>query len=286
MRNFKITQSITKRNEDCVNKYLVEISHIDLMDADEEQRLAPAIASGDKAALDKLIKANLRFVVSVAKQFQNKGMSLADLINEGNLGLIRAANKFDPTKGFKFISFAVHWIRQGIVQAIAEQKRTVRLPGNRLNDLRKIGKEAARLEQELERLPTLSELAEALEMPEEKIAEANEVSLPMGSLDMQFGDENDHSLLDIVADVNAFSPESMCMANSLVMDVQRMLGLLPFKEQEILKYSFGIDGYPELIIDDIAERLGLTKERIRQLRVKAIKFLQRERIISSLRDYV
>ena len=286
MRQFKISQSITKRNEDSVNRYLVDISHVDLMTPQEEARIAELAASGDAVAFEKLIRSNLRFVVSVAKQYQNKGMALSDLIMEGNLGLIKAANRFDATKGFKFISFAVHWIRQSIIQSIAEQKRMVRLPGNRLNDIQRMAKAATTLEQALERSPSVAELAEELEFAEERVADLFVISMATSSLDMQLGTEENTSLLDMLKDENSLCPDQGLMAGSLSTDVLRVLRTLPDKEQIIIKYAFGIDGYPELTAEDIAIRLKLGKERVRQLRCKAIESLKRSLVRNCVNDYL
>lgn len=286
MRQFKISQSITNRNEDSVNRYLVEISHIDLIDGEEEARLGKFAASGDLPALQKLIKANLRFVVSVAKQYQNRGMGLSDLISEGNLGLIKAATRFDPTKGFKFISFAVNWIRQSIIQAINEQKRMVRLPGNRLNDIHSLTKAAIRLEQVLERTPSVAELAEELDFTAERVVELFSIGMATSSLDKQLGTEESSCLLDMLKDEHALSPELGLMAGSLSTDLGRVLKMLPVKEQLVLKYTYGIDGYPELSSDSIADELGLTKERIRQLKNRAIERLKREMFRDCVRGYI
>ncbi|WP_316813766.1 RNA polymerase sigma factor RpoD/SigA [Pedobacter heparinus] len=286
MRQLKISQSITNRHEASVNRYLVEVSHIDLINAEEEARLGELMAAGDTVALHKLINANLRFVVSVAKQYQNRGLVLSDLIMEGNLGLIKAANRFDHTKGFKFISFAVNWIRQSILQAIAEQKRVVRLPGNRLNDIHNLTKAATRLEQLLERPASVGELAEELGFKEARVMELFTIGMATSSLDRQLGSEENNCLLDMLKDDNALCPERGLMTGSLSTDIVRILNKLPVKEQLVLKYTYGIDGYPELSSDDIAEHLKVTKERIRQLKTRAIERLKRDILSRCVKEYI
>lgn len=286
MRQLKIVQNITNRTEDSISRYLIDIAHIDLLQQDEEVKLAAQAQNGDPGALDKLIKTNLRFVVSVAKQYQNKGMSLSDLISEGNLGLIKAAHRFDHTKGFKFISFAVYWIRQCIIQAISEQKRIVRLPGNQISNMNKVSKGISELEQVLERMPTLLELAELLELSEEKIADVLGNAGGSISIDMQSHTHTELSLLDVLINPNALSPGDQLWKDSLATDLARILSKLPKKQQLILKYFYGIDDYPQLSYEDIASRVSLTPERVRQLRNKAIDSLKKHCKTNRMQDYL
>jgi len=285
MRQLKIAQSITNRTEDSISRYLIDIAQIDLLQQDEEVKLAMKVKSGDPQALDKLIKTNLRFVVSVAKQYQNKGMGLSDLISEGNLGLIKAAHRFDPTKGFKFISFAVYWIRQCIILAISEQKRIVRLPGNQLNDMNKISKAIFKLEQVLERMPTTLELAELLELSEEKVVDVLSNAGIYVSVDVQSHTHSEISLLDTLINENALPPNSQLFKDSLATDMIRILNKLPIKQRKILKYFYGIDDYPQLSHDDIAARVGLTPERVRQLRNKGVSSLRKLCKRNRMEDY-
>lgn len=273
MRQLKIAQSITNRKEDSISRYLIEIAQIDLLQQDEEVYLATKAKNGDRVAMERLIKTNLRFVVSVAKQYQNKGMNLADLISEGNLGLIKAAHRFDYTKGFKFISFAVYWIRQSIIQAISEQKRVVRLPGNQINDMNKVSKAMLKLEQELERTPALFEIAETLGLPEEKVADVVRNTGISVSIDVQNHTHTEMSLLDILINQDSLCPIEALFRESLSADLIRILNKLPEKQRRILKYFYGIDNYPQLNYEDIGFKVGLTAERVRQLRGKAIDTL-------------
>jgi RNA polymerase primary sigma factor len=273
MRQLKIAQSITNRSEDSISRYLIDIAHIDLLQHEEEVSLASMARDGDDLALEKLIRTNLRFVVSVAKQYQNKGVCLSDLISEGNMGLIKAARRFDHTKGFKFISFAVYWIRQCILQSIAEHKRIVRLPGNQIYDLTRVSKAAVKLEQVLERTPTLRELAETLQLTEEKIADILSNSGTVVSVDVK-SNASELSLLDTLANQNSGSPTDQLFRDSLSADLSRAIHQLPEKQALILKYCFGIDGFPQLAHDDIGYRIGLTSERVRQLRCKGIEQLR------------
>lgn len=285
MRQLKIAQSITNRTEESISRYLIDIAQIDLLQQDEEVKLAMKAKSGDPQALDKLIKTNLRFVVSVAKQYQNKGMSLSDLISEGNLGLIKAAHRFDYTKGFKFISFAVYWIRQCIIQAISDQKRIVRLPGNQISDMNKVSKAILKLEQLLERMPTLLELAELLELSEEKVADVLGNAGISVSVDMQSHTHSELSLLDTLINENALSPSDQLFKDSLSTDLIRILNKLPEKQKMILKYFYGIDNYPQLSHDDIAYRVDLTPERVRQLKNKAVDALKKLCKRNRMEDY-
>ena len=270
MRQLKITKSITNRESASLDKYLQEIGKEDLITVEEEVDLAQRIKKGDKEALEKLTRANLRFVVSVAKQYQNQGLSLPDLINEGNLGLIKAAEKFDETRGFKFISYAVWWIRQSILQALAEQSRIVRLPLNQVGSLNKINKAFARFEQEHERTPSPEELADELDLPKEKVTDTLRVSGRHVSVDAPFSDGEDNSLLDVL--VNSDSPiaDRGLINESLGTEVERALSTLTDRERDIIKYFFGI-GCSEMTLEEIGEKFGLTRERVRQIKEKAIR---------------
>lgn len=286
MRQLKIAQSITNRTEDSISRYLTDIAQIDLLQQDEEISIAIMARNGDAQAMEKLINTNLRFVVSVAKQYQNKGMALSDLISEGNLGLIKAAQRFDYTKGFKFISFAVYWIRQSIIQAISDHKRVVRLPGNQINDMRKVSKVAVKLEQDLERTPTLLELAEMMELSEEKVADILYSSGDSLSVDEFSGGNAEMTLLDILVNENAISPMGQLFKESLSTDMMRILNRLPDRQQLIVKYLFGVDGYPQLNYDDIGLRMGLTSERVRQLKNIAVDTLKAFCKTNRMGDYL
>ena len=279
MRQLKISKSITNRESASLDKYLQEIGHEDLLTVDEEVELAQKIRKGDRKALEKLTRANLRFVVSVAKQYQNQGLSLPDLINEGNLGLIKAAEKFDETRGFKFISYAVWWIRQSILQAIAEQSRIVRLPLNQVGSVSKINRVLNKFEQEHERRPSVDEIAEKVDLPEEKIIDAMKVNGRHISVDAPFVEGEDNSLLDIM--VNDDAP----MADrSLVMESLRD-ELLNERERNIIECFFGI-GQPEMTLEEIGERFGLTRERVRQIKEKAIRRLRHNTKSKMLKSYL
>lgn len=284
MRQLKIVQSITNRSEDSISRYLMDIARIDLLHHEEEVSLASMARNGDDLALEKLIRTNLRFVVSVAKQYQNKGVCLSDLISEGNLGLIKAAKRFDHTKGFKFISFAVYWIRQCILQSIAEHKRIVRLPGNQIYDLTRVSKAAVKLEQVLERTPTLRELAETLQLTEEKIADILYNGGIVVSVDVK-SNTSELSLLDTLVNRNSGSPTDQLFRDSLSTDLSRAINQLPEKQALILKYCFGIDGFPQLAHDDIAYKIGLSSERVRQLRCKGIERLRNICLTCRMTDY-
>ena len=273
MRQLKITKSITNRESASLDKYLQEIGREELISVSEEVELAQRIRKGDHAALEKLTRANLRFVVSVAKQYQNQGLSLPDLINEGNLGLIRAAQKFDETRGFKFISYAVWWIRQSILQALAEQSRIVRLPLNQVGSLNKITKELSKFEQENERRPSPEELAERLGMPVDKISDTLKVSGRHISVDAPFVDGEDNSLLDVLPNDDSPMADQTLNQESLSKEVDRALKQLYDREREIIKMFFGI-GYPEMTLEEIGDKFGLTRERVRQIKEKAIKRLK------------
>ena len=282
MRQLKITKSITNRESASLDKYLQEIGRKDLITVDEEVELAQKIKQGDQAALDKLVSANLRFVVSVAKQYQNQGLSLPDLIDEGNLGLIKAAQKFDETRGFKFISYAVWWIRQSILQALAEQSRIVRLPLNQVGSLNKIGKALQRFEQENERRPSPAELAEQLDVPVEKIADPMKVSGRHVSVDAPFVDGEDNSLLDVLPNEDSPMADSSLTQESLSKEVNRALEQLNPRERDILKMFFGI-GCQEMTLEEIGAKFDLTRERVRQIKEKAIRRLkgQKSKLLKS-----
>lgn len=282
MRQLKITKSITNRESASLDKYLQEIGRKDLITVDEEVELAQKIKQGDQAALDKLVSANLRFVVSVAKQYQNQGLSLPDLIDEGNLGLIKAAQKFDETRGFKFISYAVWWIRQSILQALAEQSRIVRLPLNQVGSLNKIGKALQRFEQENERRPSPAELAEQLDVPVEKIADTMKVSGRHVSVDAPFVDGEDNSLLDVLPNEDSPMADSSLTQESLSKEVDRALEQLNPRERDILKMFFGI-GCQEMTLEEIGAKFDLTRERVRQIKEKAIRRLkgQKSKLLKS-----
>lgn len=282
MRQLKITKSITNRESASLDKYLQEIGREELISVSEEVELAQRIKKGDHAALEKLTKANLRFVVSVAKQYQNQGLSLPDLINEGNLGLIRAAQKFDETRGFKFISYAVWWIRQSILQALAEQSRIVRLPLNQVGSLNKITKEMSRFEQENERRPSTEELAERLDMPVDKISDTIQVSGRHISVDAPFVEGEDNSLLDVLNNEDSPMADASLNQESLSKEVDRALKQLYDRERDILKMFFGI-GCQEMTLEEIGAKFDLTRERVRQIKEKAIRRLkgQKSKLLKS-----
>ena len=272
MRQLKITKSITNRESASLDKYLQEIGREDLISVDREVELAGRIRNGDRAALEELVRSNLRFVVSVAKQYQNQGLSLPDLINEGNLGLIKAAEKFDETRGFKFISYAVWWIRQSILQALAEQSRIVRLPLNQVGSMNKINKALQRFEQEHERRPSAEELAEALDMPVDKIAETLKMSGRHVSVDAPFVEGEDNSLIDVMVNEDSPNADRGLINESLSTEINRALATLTPREADILRKFFGI-GTPEKTLEEIGDELHLTRERVRQIKEKAIRKL-------------
>lgn len=273
MKSFKISKSITNRDDISLNLYLKEISKQPLISSEEEIRLAKLIKVGDKEALNKLVNANLRFVVSVAKQYQNQGISLIDLINEGNIGLIKAAEKFDEEKGFKFISYAVWWIRQSILQALANQSRTVRLPLNQVNALNKINKAINNFEQTYERKPSLEELELITNIPEEKISEILSTSTKCVSVDTPFKDEEEGCLLDIIPNSNSPKADESLMDESLSTEIDLVLGKLTVRERAIIIMFFGIK-VPEMSLEDIGRKFGLTSERVRQIKEKVLKDLR------------
>ena len=285
MRQLKITKSITNRESASLDKYLQEIGKEDLITVEEEVELAQRIKKGDQEALEKLTKANRRFVVSVAKQYHNHGLSLPDLINEGNLGLIKAAEKFDETRGFKFISYAVWWIRQSILQALAEQSRIVRLPLNQVGSLNKINKAFARFEQENERTPSPEELADVLDLPKEKVSDTLRVSGRHVSVDAPFSDGEDNNLLDVLVNTDSPNADRGLINESLSTEVERALATLTDRERDIIRYFFGI-GCPEMTLEEIGEKFGLTRERVRQIKEKAIRRLRHSSRNKFLKSYL
>ncbi|MCM1348663.1 MAG: RNA polymerase sigma factor RpoD/SigA [Firmicutes bacterium] len=276
MRQLKIIRSITSRDTASLDKYLQEIGREELLSVDEEVELAQRIRQGDDRALNRLVCANLRFVVSVAKQYQNQGLSLPDLINEGNVGLIKAAQKFDETRGFKFISYAVWWIRQSILQALAEQSRIVRLPLNQVGSLNKINKAISKFEQDNQRKPSSEELSEILDIDVDKISESVSVNGRHTSLDAPFSDSEDNSLMDVLTDADAPHTDSSLNQESLSVEVDRALSQLHPRERDILKMFFGI-GCQEMTLEEIALKFDLTRERVRQIKEKAIRRLKGQR---------
>lgn len=286
MRQLKITKSITNRETASLDKYLQDIGKEELITADQEVELARRIRSGDQKALDKLCRANLRFVVSVAKQYQNQGLSLPDLINEGNLGLIKAAQRFDETRGFKFISYAVWWIRQSILQALAEQSRIVRLPLNQVGSLNKIKKETSRLEQKFERQPSPDEIAEALEVPEYKIDAALRISTRYISMDAPLAEDEDTRFIDMFVDEDAPFTDSGLIRESLAKEIQRSLSTLSDKERDVINLYYGI-GIPNgLTLEEIGAKFDLTRERVRQIKEKAIRRLKHNSRSKLLKSYL
>jgi len=285
MRQLKITKSITNRESASLDKYLQEIGREELISVEEEVELAQRIKKGDQAALEKLTKANLRFVVSVAKQYQNQGLSLPDLINEGNLGLIKAAEKFDETRGFKFISYAVWWIRQSILQALAEQSRIVRLPLNQVGSLNKINKAYSKFEQEHERKPSPEELADQLELPADKVADTLRVAGRHISVDAPFVEGEDNSLLDVLVNSDSPNADKTLINESLAREIERALATLTERESDIIKLFFGI-GCQEMTLEEIGERFGLTRERVRQIKEKTIRRLRHTSRSKLLKTYL
>ncbi len=287
MRQLKITKSITNRESQSLEKYLQEIGKVDLLTPEEEVELAKKIKQGDQIALEKLTKANLRFVVSVAKQYQNQGLSLSDLINEGNLGLIKAAQRFDETRGFKFISYAVWWIRQSILQALAEQSRIVRLPLNKVGSLNKINKAFSELEQSFEREPSADELAELLEIPTEEVQTTLGVAARHVSMDAPFADGEDNSLLDVLENrTTGKTDQELEYKQSLRNEIERSLSTLTDRQCEVIKFYFGIGIEHPMSLEDIGERFGLTRERVRQIKDKAINKLRSTSRSKLLKNYL
>jgi len=286
MRQLKISKSITNRETASLDKYLQDIGKEELITTDEEVILAQRIRTGDQLALEKLCKANLRFVVSVAKQYQNQGLSLGDLINEGNLGLIKAAKRFDETRGFKFISYAVWWIRQSILQALAEQSRIVRLPLNRVGALNKIGKAYSSLEQEYEREPSPAELAKELEMDVNEVSDALKISGRHVSMDAPFVQGEENRLLDVIENDELPAPDYYLMSESLKVEINRILSTLSDREEEVIKLYFGLNKEHSLTLEEIGEKFNLTRERVRQIKEKAIRRLRHASRSKILRSYL
>ncbi|MBQ0111984.1 MAG: RNA polymerase sigma factor RpoD/SigA [Bacteroidales bacterium] len=286
MRQLKISKQLTNREITSLDKYLQEIGRLDMITPEEEVVLAQKIKQGDQQALDKLTKANLRFVVSVAKQYQNQGMSLPDLINEGNVGLIKAAQRFDETRGFKFISYAVWWIRQSILQALAEQSRIVRLPLNKIGSMNKISKEYAKLEQMYERTPNHEEVAAALDISDDEVRESLRHTGKHLSMDAPLASDEDNNMYDFMRSDDDTTPESELMYESLKTEINRAISTLTPKEADILKMFFGLEGYTPMTLDEIGEKFDLTRERVRQIKEKAIRRLKNTSRSKILKSYL
>lgn len=286
MRQLKITKQVTNRDTPSLDKYLQEIGRVDLISPEEEVVLARKIKSGDSDALAKLVKANLRFVVSVAKQYQNQGMSLPDLINEGNLGLMKAAQRFDETRGFKFISYAVWWIRQAILQALAEQARIVRLPVNKIGSINRINKAFARLEQEFEREPSSQEIADMLEMIPEDVKESFKTNGRTISMDAPISSEEENTMYDVMQNPDTPSPDKNLINESLAYEIERALSSLSPREATVLKLYFGLGMKHPFTLEEIGEKLSLTRERVRQIKEKAIKRIQFTTRCKILKSYL
>ncbi len=286
MRQLKISKQITNRESQSLDKYLQEIGKVDLLSPDEEVTLAQKIREGDQLSLERLTKANLRFVVSVAKQYQNQGLSLGDLINEGNLGLIKAAQRFDETRGFKFISYAVWWIRQSILQALAEQSRIVRLPLNRVGSLNKISKTFSELEQKFEREPSPEELAEVLEISTGEVVDTLKISGRHVSMDAPFVQGEENSLLDVLENDTEDKPDSGLINDSLRREVQRALSTLTQREADVVTLYFGLNGEHAMTLEEIGEKFNLTRERVRQIKEKAIRRLRHTSRSKALKTYL
>ena len=286
MRQLKISKQITNRESQSLDKYLQEIGKVDLLTPEEEVILAQKIRDGDQLSLERLTKANLRFVVSVAKQYQNQGLSLGDLINEGNLGLIKAAQRFDETRGFKFISYAVWWIRQSILQALAEQSRIVRLPLNRVGSLNKISKTFSELEQKFEREPTPEELAEVLEISTGEVVDTLKISGRHVSMDAPFVQGEENSLLDVLENDGEDKPDSGLINDSLRREVQRALSTLTQREADVVTLYFGLNGEHAMTLEEIGEKFNLTRERVRQIKEKAIRRLRHTSRSKALKTYL
>lgn len=286
MRQLKITKQVTNRDTLSLDKYLHEIGKVELLSADKEVELAKRIKKGDREALETLIKANLRFVVSVSKQYQNQGLSLPDLINEGNLGLIKAAERFDETRGFKFISYAVWWIRQSILQALAEQARIVRLPLNKIGSINKINKAFNKLEQEFQREPTANEIAEIMDMKSDLIEDSMNFSNVHVSMDAPLRDEEGNNMYDVMLNEDSPLPDEKLIDTSLRQEIERSLATLGEREAEILRYYFGLKGYQQHTLEEIGDEFGLTRERVRQIKEKAIKKLKNQYRNRLLKTYL
>jgi len=286
MRQLKITKQVTNRETASLDKYLQEIGKVDLITAEEEVELAQRIREGDQIALEKLTKANLRFVVSVAKQYQNQGLSLPDLINEGNLGLIKAAQRFDETRGFKFISYAVWWIRQSILQALAEQSRIVRLPLNKIGSINKINKAYASIEQEEERAPSASEIATFLDMSESDVKESQRNSGRHVSMDAPLVEGEDSNLYDVLRSGESPNPDKQLLNASLSIEIERALETLTPREADVVRLYFGLENKQSLTLEEIGERFDLTRERVRQIKEKAIRRLKHASRSKILKTYL
>ena len=286
MRQLKITKQVTNRETASLDKYLQEIGKVELISAEEEVELAQRIKQGDKIALEKLTKANLRFVVSVAKQYQNQGLSLPDLINEGNLGLIKAAQRFDETRGFKFISYAVWWIRQSILQALAEQSRIVRLPLNKIGSINKINKTYAKLEQEFEREPNAEEIAEVLEITEAEGKESMKNAGRHISMDAPLVQDEDNTMYDVLKSEEAPTPETELLYESLRKEIDRAISTLTQREQDVVRLYFGLNGSHPMTLEEIGEKFDLTRERVRQIKEKAIRRLKHTSRSKILKSYL
>jgi len=286
MRQLKISKQITNRESQSLDKYLQEIGKVDLLTPDEEVELAKRIKEGDQIALERLTKANLRFVVSVAKQYQNQGLSLGDLINEGNLGLIKAAQRFDETRGFKFISYAVWWIRQSILQALAEQSRIVRLPLNRVGSLNKISKTFSELEQKYEREPSPDELADVLDVSSSEVVDTMKISGRHVSMDAPFVQGEENSLLDVLENDTDPTPDQGLINDSLRKEVQRALSTLTQREADVIALYFGLNGEHAMTLEEIGEKFNLTRERVRQIKEKAIRRLRHTSRSKTLKPYL
>ncbi len=284
MRQLKISKQVTNRETASLDKYLQEIAKVELITADEEVELARRIKAGDQTALEKLTKANLRFVVSVSKQYQNQGLSLPDLINEGNLGLIKAGQRFDETRGFKFISYAVWWIRQSILQALAEQSRIVRLPLNKIGSINKINKAYAHLEQEFEREPNVEEIADLLDISETEVKESLRNSGRHLSMDAPLVQDEENNMYDVIRSEDSPTPETGLMYESLRKEIERAISTLPQREADVIRYYFGLEGKHPMTLEEIGEKFDLTRERVRQIKEKAIrrlKHVSRSKILKS-----
>lgn len=286
MRQLKIAKQVTNREALSLDKYLHEIGRVDLISAEEEVELAKRIKKGDKSALERLIKANLRFVVSVAKQYQNQGLSLPDLINEGNLGLIKAAQRYDDTRGFKFISYGVWWIRQSILQALAEQARIVRLPLNKIGSITRINKTFVKLEQEFQREPTADEIAYLLDTSSEVVEQALKVASHHVSMDSPVHTDDGTNLYDLLLNENSPSPDQSLMDNSLKKEIDRSLSTLDEREADVIRYFYGLCGKRQHTLDEIGNEFGLTRERVRQIKEKTIKKLKNNYRNKLLRSYL
>ena len=286
MRQLKITKQVTNRETASLDKYLQEIGKVELVTAEEEVELARRIREGDQVALERLVNANLRFVVSVSKQYQNQGLSLPDLINEGNLGLIKAAQRFDETRGFKFISYAVWWIRQSILQALAEQSRIVRLPLNKIGSINKINKAFSKLEQEYEREPSAEEIAELLELTENDVKESMKNSGRHISMDAPLVQGEESNMYDVLRSSDSPSPESGLINDSLRKEIDRALSTLTSREADVIKYYFGLNGEHAMTLEEIGEKFDLTRERVRQIKEKAIRRLKQTSRSKILKTYL